>query len=165
MGTFSPIVAAGPGQYGFTTPEDQAMRSAAITGIGQGVKNAQQVAAERGATLGGGNAIVPSGAQAAQAAQIATAGGIATGQAETGITQAGYQQGRQNWLSAVQGEFAAPGVFNPATSAGSAASGAGAQAFGSQQQMAQQSDQWVGALGGVLGGLAGGATKGPLAYV
>jgi hypothetical protein len=162
MGTFSPLVAAGPGQYGFSAAEDAAMRSAAITGIGQGVKNAQQVAAEQAAAKGG---IIPSGAQAAQQAQIATAGGIATGQAETGITEAGYQQGRQNWATAVQGELGLPGVFSPATSAGSAASGAGQAAFGSQQQMAAQSDQWVGALGGVLGSLGGAAVKGLTAGV
>jgi hypothetical protein len=154
MTSFAPIVAAGPNQYGFAVPQDINLRSGAISDIGTAVKNAQQASAEQAAAVGGGNVAIPSGARMAEQARINTAGGIETARELGQITQAGYNQGRQNWLSAVQGELAAPGVFNPATQAGSAANLAGQAAFNSENALKVKQGGWGGALGGVLGNVA-----------
>src|SRR5690242_15199946 len=55
MNAFAPIVAAGPGQRGFSLAESQALKSSAITNTGIAAKNAKQAAGEELAAVGGGN--------------------------------------------------------------------------------------------------------------
>ena len=168
MGAFSPLVQAGPNQYGYSATQDAALRSQAITQGGVEAKNVQQAVGDQFAASGGGagymgragasggEVMIPSGARTAEAGRIDTALAENTSNQLLNITNQGYQQGRQNWASAVQGELAAPGLFNPATSAGSAAGTIGQSAFGMQDtlQKERKSSGVMGALGGVLGGIA-----------
>src|SRR5438105_692626 len=60
---FSPIVAAGPNQKGFSLPEESNLKSQAITETGQAYKNASEAVKESEAAVGGGNMALPSGAE------------------------------------------------------------------------------------------------------
>ena len=151
---FSPILAAGPGQSGFTPAQLATMNSQAITQTGQQFRHAAQAAGERSAAIGGGQEILPSGAALNQQTQIAEAGAANTANALTNINLQNQIQGRQNWLQAANVLGGAGNVFNSATNA----AGAGTQAGGSAMQGAtdvnQANNAWVGDVMGVLGDAA-----------
>ena len=71
---FRTVVAAGPGQSGFTAPELANLQSQAVTQGGIATRNAQQAAGERAAAAGGGTTILPNGATLGMNANIAEAG-------------------------------------------------------------------------------------------
>lgn len=159
MKTFAPIVAAGPGQQGFSPTELANLRSQAITNTGQSYKNARQALGENLAASGGGNTALPSGVAANEEMQLANAGAAQTASQLGQINEANYAQGRQNWATAVQGELAAPGVYGAATGATGAGTQAGEAATGAQNDVAQADNSiWQGVLGAV--GSIGGAVAG-----
>jgi hypothetical protein len=127
--SFSPIVAAGPGQSGFTPAELANLRSSAITNTGVATRNAQQAAGERAAAQGGGTTVLPSGAILGQNANIAEAGAAQTASQLSGIDLANAQLGQQNWMNAAGVLAGAPNVFNAATAMGNAAVGGGGSAM------------------------------------
>lgn len=157
--SLSPIINAGPNQFGFSTAETNTLNSQALQGTGQQYNNAQKALASQQAASGGGNVPLPSGVQSAQQANLASsAANQASGQL-LGIQEAGYNQGRQNYQSALGAEEGVAGMYNPTGYAGQA-TGAGNAAFGSASQVAQMNNAaspWNiigGALGGgLLGGL------------
>ena len=159
---FSPILAAGPGQQGYTPAKIANLNSQAITTSGQQYRNAAQAAGERSAASGGGNNLLPSGVTAGTQAQIAAAGAGQTAGELSNIQQQSAQLGRQNWLSAASVLGAAPGVFNSATSAGQAATGAGSAAGTTANQINQANNSWMTLVSGALGGITSGLTGGLL---
>jgi len=158
--SFAPIVAAGPGQSGYTAPELAALQSQAVTQTGQAYRNAAQAAGERSAAAGGGNALLPSGTTAQLQANIAQAGAGETANELTNINLQNAQLGRQNWLSAAGILSGTPNLFNPSTSAGNAGTGAGSAAAQTANQIAQQDNSWMNVVGGALGGITSGLTSG-----
>lgn len=160
VNTFSPTVAAGPSQNGFSAQETANLNSQAITANGQAAKNAKQAAGESAAAQGGGNTVLPSGTTGATDANIDTAIAANTANQLSGITQAGYVQGNKNYDVAVRGLDAAPGVFNGAIGAIGAADAAGGAAAGTANQIASQQNSWVQGVTGALGGIAGAAVGG-----
>lgn len=159
VNTFSPVVAAGPNQYGFNAQEDQNMRSQAITATGQSYKNEKQALGDQIAAQGGGTAVLPGGASVGAQAQLAENAGNETANQLSNITQAGYAQGNKNWLSAAQGLAGAPGVFGASDSANNVAIGSGTSAADSANQVATAANSpWnavIGAAGAVAGQAAG----------
>lgn len=158
--SFEPVLAAGADQEGFSAQEKSALQSQAITQSGQAYRNAQQAAGERAAAAGDGNALLPSGVVAQQAANIAQAGAGQTASELANINLQSKQLGRQNWLSAASALGGAPGVFNPATSAGSAVTGSGEAAASTANQVSQANNSWMNLVGGALGGVTSGLTAG-----
>ena len=128
--SFAPVVAAGPGQGGFTAPELANLQSQAVTQGGIATRNAQQAAGERAAAAGGGTTVLPNGATLGMNANIAEAGAAQTAGNLANINLQNAQLGRQNWLQAAGVLAGAPGVFGTATGAGNAATGAGSAAMG-----------------------------------
>lgn len=157
---FEPILAAGPGQEGFTAPQMANLKSQAITETGQAYRHAAQAAGERGAAAGGGSALLPSGTIEATRAAIARAGAGQTAQQLANIRTQSAELGRQNWLAAANVLGGAPGVFNPATSAAGITTGAGEAAANTANQIAQANNSWMTPVAGILGGVAGGLTGG-----
>ncbi len=156
---FEPILAAGPGQEGYTAAQKANLNSQAITQTGQQYRNAAAAAGERAAAAGGGNALLPSGVVAQQAANIAQAGAGQTAGQLADIRNQSAQLGRQNWLTAAGALSGAPNVFNPATSAGqiTTASGSAAQegaeqVFNNAQTIQSQNNWWLKPVAGALGG-------------
>ena len=157
MSTFAPIVAAGPNQQGFSQQELANLNSEAVTQTGQAYKTAKAAVGNQEAAYGGGNAVLPSGAQVGADLGLAEAGANQTSSELGQITQANYAQGNQNYEQAVAGEEAAPGVFSTSSGATNAATGAGSAAANTANQIAQENNSWVSAVTGALGGIAGAA--------
>ncbi|MGH9537364.1 MAG: hypothetical protein ACRD3H_05555 [Terriglobales bacterium] len=158
---FTPILNAGPSQQGFSAQELAAMRTQADTGTAQAYQNAKQATGEALAAQGGGNTFLPSATKAGIMANTANQAAAQQAQQQLGITQANYEQGRQNFLSAanvLSGPNGVASMMNPLGYAGSATN-AGDSAFSSantvyQQNKAASQGLW-GELGGIAGGIAG----------
>jgi hypothetical protein len=161
VNTFSPTIAAGPNQQGFSPALLSAMNASAIQNVGQAYKNAKAAVGNAQAAYGGGNVALPSGAQIGTDLSLAESAANQTSSTLNQITQENYAVGRDNYNRAVTGLEQAPNVFNAATSAGNAATGAGEAAANTQNQIAQESNSWISAVTGALGTVAGAAT-GPL---
>jgi hypothetical protein len=162
LDNLQPIVNAGPGQYGFTTAENNALNSAAINNGATAAHNAQVAANQQMVAANGGAADVPTGAEEElqQQGDVAAAQGEST--ALNNITQAGYAQGAQNYQNALSGEESVLGALNPNSYAGAATSGGNA-ATGAVNAETQADDGWMNMVGGALGGagsvFAGAGTK------
>lgn len=151
--SFQPILAAGINQYGFSQQENTAMMTQATTGVANQYQAANQATQQQLAATGGGNQFLPSGASSQLTQQNAQAAAQAESSAKLGVTEAGYAQGRQNYLAAAQGLGGAATALNPTAIASSANTG-GSNAYGSAQQNATQSAQMMEAIGSGIGGLA-----------
>ena len=157
MSAFTPIAAAGPSQQGWSPAELSTINSAAITNTGAQYKAADTAVKEATAAYGGGNVALPSGAEIAPQLATSEAGAQQTASELNANLVADYQQGNQNWKTAVAGIEGAPGVFNAPNSATSAATGSGTAAFQSQNTIAQ-APTWGSVAMGALGDVAGAVT-------
>lgn len=157
---FSPVVAAGPNQEGFSAGEKSNLTSSAVTGTAQAYRNASQAVKENESAVGGGNVDLPGGAQIGEDTAVATSGAQQEASELNQINEADYQTGRQNFFQAASDLAEAPGVFNPATSAESAANSSGEAAANTENQIAQENNSWVGAVTGALGGIGGALVTG-----
>jgi len=111
------IVAAGPGQQGYTPTELAAQNSQAINAAAAGNQKLQTAIGENAAAHGGGAPGVESGVEQAEKAAAATTEDTQLANTEANITNANYATGRQNYWSAVQGQMQAPGAFEDPLSA------------------------------------------------
>lgn len=162
MSTFSPIVAAGPSQEGFSLAQKSNLDSQAITQTGNAFKNAKAAIGEEEAAQGGGNTVLPGGANIGRDIAVANSAAAQTSGELSQIEQADYTQGNQNYEQAVAGLEKAPGVFDTSVSAENAAAGAGKAAADTQNQITADNQSWEQAVSGALGGVAGAAAT---AYV
>lgn len=157
---FAPILAAGPGQMGYTPQELQDLNTQAAEGTASYYSQAQRALAGQEAALGGGtsNVNITSGAAADMRARLAaTAAGQSASQ-RLGITTAGYDVGRQQWLNAIQGTEQLAAGWNPNQFAGSTTSAGGLASSEANTIAAQQQSAWqsvLGAVGGIAGQAAG----------
>jgi hypothetical protein len=155
------VANAGASQFGMSAGQFQAENAAAVQAGATEARNLTAAAASQVGAMGGGNVVTPAGGTQASVLAAKTQAAQDTASAENQILQQGYQIGNANWRAAIQGLEQAPGMFNPATSAGQAATTAQGQAFKSQQEIDQQSN-WAGQLGenlltSAVGSFAGGA--------
>jgi hypothetical protein len=149
---FKPILDAGIGQYGFTPQEDTSMRTQASDAIATNTANAQTALNENLAARGGGNTAAPSGATGQLEASLLSSEATNQANASNQITQAGYNTGRQNFLSAEGALTGAAGMYNPLGFAG-ATTGAGSSAFNMADTVNKENTAWEGALTGALTGM------------
>jgi hypothetical protein len=154
--SLSPIIAAGPNQYGFSAGQTANLNSQAIQGTGQQYANASRALGQQQAAQGGGNSYLPTGAQSAQQASLASSAANQASNQLLGIQQAGYQQGYNQYQSAIGQLGGVASQYNPTGYAGQA-TGAGSSAFNSAtqvQQMNNAASPWN-LVGGILGGAVG----------
>lgn len=157
-----PIIAAGPNQQGFAPAELSALRTEATDLNARGAQNAEVAASAKAATAGGGNAAIPSGAQEQIGAMVNESAAQSLANQQLTITGEDYATGRQNFFAA-EGALAgqAGQLENPATAAGSAASGANTEWMNAATQIQQANDAWMAPLGGMIGSLGGAALGNP----
>lgn len=155
--TLNPIVSAGPNQYGFNAAETNNLNSSVINNTaGQYASAARQLGAQQ-AAAGGGNTLLPSGVAAQQQARLAAGSAAQTASGLTGVQQAGYQQGLNQYnnataqLSGVAGQYGS-GAQGYAGSANTAGSNAGSTLETIQKENAAASPWNL--VGGILGGAA-----------
>ncbi len=154
--SLSPIIQAGPNQFGFSKAETNNLNSQALQGTGQQYSNAAKSLGEQQAAQGGGNSYLPTGAQAQQQAGLAAGAANQASNQLMGVQQAGYQQGYNQYQSAVGQLGGVAGMYNPEGYAGQA-TGAGSAAASTANQVAQLNNEaspWN-LVGGILGGAAG----------
>ena len=159
--SLSPILNAGPNQFGFSQAQTNNLNSSAIQNTAQGYANASKALKENQAAAGGGNTLLPNGAQSAQQGALASSAANNQSNQLLGIQQAGYQQGLQNFNNAVGQLGGVASQYNP-TGFSNSANSAGSSAFNSATQvqtMNNQASPWN-LVGGILGGVASGLTGG-----
>ena len=164
VSTFSPTIAAGPNQQGFSPALNAALQSQVITGAGQAYKNAKAAVGNALSAEGGGNVALPSGRQAGIEASLAESAANQTATGLNQLTQENYAVGRENYKEAVAGLERAPGVFSAATGASGAATNAGEAAATSANNIAQADNSWVSAVTGALGAVGGAALGNPAIF-
>jgi hypothetical protein len=154
--SLNPIVQAGPNQFGFSGQEVNNLNAQAIQGTGAQYSNASKALGAQQAAQGGGNSYLPTGAQAAQQGALASSTANQASNQLLGIQQAGYQQGYNQYQSAIGQLGGVASQYNPIGYAGQATSAAG-QAFNAAtqvQQMNNAASPWN-VVGGILGGAVG----------
>ena len=153
--TLNPIIAAGPNQFGYNQAETNTLNSQAIQGTGLQYANAQKALAENQAAQGGGNALLPSGVNAQQEQQVASAyAGQASNQL-LGIQNAGYQQGYNTYESAISQLGSVASEYNPTGYSNSAnSSGQAADSEANAVAQANNAASPWNLVGGILGGAA-----------
>ena len=155
--SLNPIVQAGPNQYGFSTAETNNLNSQALQGTGQQYANASKALGQQQAAQGGGNSYLPTGAQAQQQAGLAAGAANQASNQLMGVQQAGYQQGYNQYQSAIGQLGGVAGMYSPTSYAGEA-TGAGSAAANTANQVNQENNAaspWN-LVGGILGGAVGG---------
>ncbi len=153
--SLNPIVQAGPNQFGFSTAETNNLNAQALQGTGQQYANASKALGQQQAAQGGGNSYLPTGAQAQQQAGLAAGAANQASNQLLGIQQAGYQQGYNQYQSAVGQLGGVAGMYNP-NGVASGANSAGGVANSEANQVAQLNNEaspWN-LVGGLLGGAA-----------
>lgn len=156
----TPVVEKGPGQYGFTDAEDAAIRTQATAANASASQQATNAVRSAQAARGGGNMLIPSGSEAAIEGALAESQAQKQADTQLGITQKGFDTGRENFFNAESRLASAPGFLeNPITSSGEAAIGAGKDAYDAASQIQQAQNAWIaptlGLAGAVLGGPIG----------
>lgn len=158
--TFSPILAAGPNQEGFSGAEKTALNSQVTEGTANTYAKASTALSEQQAAKGGGNSSIPSGADQQQKEQLAASAAASESGQKLAVEQADYEQGRQNWVTAAQGLSGATSVFNPATGAAGAATQGGGAAASTANDISQADNSWANAAFGALGQVGGAVVSG-----
>jgi hypothetical protein len=155
VSSMAPTVAAGPNQQGFSAAENANLQSSAITQSGQAYKNAEAATGDAIASTNGGNSSLPAGAETGVNENLASSAAANTSGELSQINLANYQQGQQNYNTAVSGLESAPGVFSSATSLDNAASSAASGEASTANQIASQNNSWIQGVTGALGSVAG----------
>jgi hypothetical protein len=117
-GSLGKIVAAGPGQQGWGAAETSAVNSQIVNNAATSARNEKSAVGNAVSAIGGGNTVSPSGLATAVNLQTNQAVEATKSQQEEQATVANFQQGNENYFKAINGEEAAPNMFNAATSAG-----------------------------------------------
>ena len=154
VGTYSPIVKAGPSQEGYSAAEDNAQKAAIIQNAATGYRNAAAATKSGVAGFGGGNTVMTSGTGLTANVGIANewAGKQATELNKE--TQANWAQGHQNWMEAGRGLQAAPSVLTGATGFNAQAQEGLKQNMANAQAQDASSNWWAKDLtGAVMGGV------------
>jgi len=154
--TFTPIVAAGPSQRGFSPEESAALQTQAVTSSAAAARNAEQAARSFGAGQGGGGTSgLTSGIQQQIEAGIASQGAQAEASKLGQIEAADWQTGRENYWKAAGGLQALGTQYAGAASgAQGGAINENAQAFGQADTIQQQQNQEQAAIASGITGLA-----------
>jgi hypothetical protein len=157
--TFEPILKAGPNQYGLSAAEDRAIRTQASETTAQSYKMAKQAVAE-GRAAQTGDAFIPKGSDAQLDMQLASSAAAQESQQQLGITQKGYDIGRQQFgaaasaLSGVAQQMNPIGFSGQASTAGQTATQGSGEAFDQYKDIYDQNKAASGwnIAGGILGG-------------
>lgn len=150
---FAPILAAGPGQFGYTPAETNALRTESTEGTAQNFATAQRALQQRIAAQGGGTSNITSGGAQQLQEELSSATAAEQSRENLGITTSGYDLGRQMWQGAVSGTEQLASGWNPNAFSQSTVS-AGAAAASEANTIAQQQNAMWGSVLGALGGVA-----------
>lgn len=160
---YSPILAKGPSQEGFSAGELADLNAQSVEGTARNYSAAARAVNENLAAESGGDIPLTSGGAAQLKSEVAQASAQAQSEQESQIKEADYSQGYQEFVQAGNAISTASGQLSP-TAYTSAATGAGSAASETANEIAEENNSWInaaiGAAGAIGGGLAGGFAKG-----
>lgn len=156
--TYSPILAAGPNQYGFSTAETNSLNTTATEGVATDYANANKALQENQAAQGGGNTYLPSGVSAQQSESLASSAAQQQATEQQQILQAGYTQGNTDFNNATTAMLGTAGLLNPDGSASTATSAGSAEGT-TANQIASENESWMAPLIGAAGAIGSTALK------
>lgn len=157
--TYSPILAAGPNQYGFSTAETNDLNTQANEGVATDYANANKALQENNAAAGGGNTYLPSGVAEQQEGALDASAASQQATEQLQIQQAGYTQGQTNFNEATSALEGTAGLLNPDGTA-SVANTAGTAEGTTANQIVNENESWMAPLIGAAGAIGAGALKG-----
>jgi hypothetical protein len=152
--TWTPVLAAGPYQYGFSTGEDATLRGDIVNAGQIAETNTENAALTREQQESGGASTMPTGGQAAVNAQVAAEGAQATAASLSKEKLAGYQQGSNLFAEASNALDETAQLENPVGTA-NATTGAGTASTGAINLVDTENANST--LNKVIGGAIGGA--------
>jgi hypothetical protein len=163
---FAPIIAKGPNQEGFNDQEKTMLNTQATEGTANEYAKAKTALQEDLASEGGGgdSTNLTSGHSDELRQELLSGGAAEESREKQQILQADYTQGYNEYNSAVEGEEAVAGGWNPNSFAASEEGAAGTANNEANTIAAQQNTVWtsvLGALGGVAGQVVGNLNVGP----
>jgi hypothetical protein len=153
--SLSPILAAGPGQQGYTPQEAAAISTATINNAAGASRQAQQKVQSTLAGRGDGSGLT-SGVDKQILGSVASTSANNLANAQTANTVANYEKGSENYWRA-QGALQTLGAGEDATQFGSLADTSQSNAFGEANQVQQQKNQRDATIAGGITGLASAA--------
>lgn len=154
---YSPILAKGPDQRGFSDAERGELNSQAIEGTATNYGHAARAVGEQIATQGGGNNPLPSGSDAELKQEVANSAAGEESREQGQILQADYAQGNKNFEGATSALLSASGQLNPAGYE-SVANESGSDAEKTASEINQEQNSWMAPVFGAIGSVAGAAT-------
>jgi len=158
-GSWDSILAAGPGQLGYTPEENTALRTGITDTGATATANAINSTDLRMKQQGGGANVLPTGAGEALTENATVLGNQSTAEQLNAETAADYAQGLTNFNNATTVLSGTAGLENPVGTA-NATTGAGSNATSAINLADTESSQ---PLNTILGGIAGGITNIPRA--
>lgn len=162
---FTPILQAGPNQTGYNQAETTALNTSTAENIATNYAQAQKATAQVLAARGGGNDLLPSSIDANLLAQNVNQAAAQRATAQNQITQASYDQGYKNWLTAANVLGSTAAQLSP-TSYATATTSAGTSAANEANAINTANNSlWnaaIGSLSSVAGKAAGGINWGSL---
>jgi hypothetical protein len=151
---YSPILAKGPNQEGFSQDEENNLNATAVEGTAENYAQVAKAAGEGQAAEGGGDVDLPSGSQEELKAQIGAAAAGQESSEESQIKQADYAQGYSEWQTAAEGLSGVANDLNPVGYSG-AATASGNAAANTANQIAEENNSWENAAIGAVGAIGG----------
>lgn len=145
---YQPIIDQGINQYGLGAGEDAALRTGSAEGTAQEYKNAAQALGDRMAATD--ETGLPSGTAASLQSGLAQAAAAQDASQKLGITEKGFDLGRQNFLNATSVLSGVGQMMNPLGYAGAANQAGESANTGIQNWVKNTQSGW----GSILGGLA-----------
>jgi hypothetical protein len=149
--SYAPLIAAGPGQQGFTSPVLAALNTQAINSSAVANRNAQQAVANFGAGRASDSGL-KSGVQQQLEASVASNSANQLATAQNQITQANYTTGQQNYWRALGGIDSLAGKEN-SSATGNLASSQLSSSFGAATKVNDEINAQKAALAGGIASL------------
>lgn len=154
---YNSILQKGPNAQGFSAGETENLNSQAVEGTAQNYAAASKALGGKLAAEGGGDIAMPTGAENQMQAELAASAAASESQQESQIQEANYRQGAEQYNNAASGAAA----LNNGAAYENAATGQGSAASTTANQIAQEDNSWMSAVGGAVGaGLSGWASGG-----
>jgi hypothetical protein len=159
--TLTPIETAGPSQWGMSAGQEAAERTMAAETLSSAGAQASNAVRGALASRGGGQTYLPSGSEAAILGTLAQDTAVKEAEAQSFITERGYDIGRENFEFATEGLMRAPGELEaPVTSAGAGAIGGAGQEMAGANAITAANNAWMAPVAGIVGAGVSAATGG-----
>lgn len=156
---FQSIFNQGPNQEGFSPQENETLRAQSVEGTAENYSSAAKALNEAEVAKGGGNNPISTGGEEELKEELASSAAGEESKEQTGIQEADFEQGLNDWKGAAEGlESLAEGA-NP-VGYENAATGSGSAADTEANAIASEEDQWVNAVSGAAVAVGAGWASG-----